>query len=321
MFDNKITNRFRMIWGARIEQFNQRVSSEAIGKKVDINKTVTDVLPSLNIIYELTENQNLRFSYSRTLSRPEFREFAPLAFYEVNYNSIIIGNDTLVRALIDNIDFKWEFFPSAAQTISINPFYKRFTNPVEMIVVPNPSFRNFSYQNASSAENIGVEIETRLLLIGLDKLAGTNIFKDMTLYGNLALINSQVNLTNSGAGLSKRPLQGQSPYVFNMGLNYNNPKLFDVAVNANRVGRRIAFVGTSENQTIWENPRTVLDISLSKTLFKRLQAKFVVGDVFAQRLVFYHDLNRNGSFDEGTDADAFNYRYGRSFTIGLSYTL
>ena len=321
MFDNKITNRFRMIWGARIEQFNQRVSSEAIGKKVDINKTVTDVLPSLNIIYELTENQNLRFSYSKTLSRPEFREFAPLAFYEVNYNSIIIGNDTLVRALIDNIDFKWEFFPSAAQTISVNPFYKRFTNPVEMIVVPNPSFRNFSYQNASSAENIGVEIETRLLLIGLDKLAGTNIFKDMTLYGNLALINSQVNLTNSGAGLSKRPLQGQSPYVFNMGVNYNNPKLVDVAVNVNRVGRRIAFVGTSENQTIWENPRTVLDISLSKTLFKRLQAKFVVGDVFAQRLVFYHDLNKNGSFNEGTDADAFNYRYGRSFTIGLSYTL
>lgn len=320
MFDNKFTNRLRVIWGARMEQFNQKVSSEAIGKKVDINKTVTDILPSLNIIYELTEKQNVRFSYSRTLSRPEFREFAPLAFYEVNYNSIIIGNDTLVRALIDNIDLKWEFFPSAAQTISVNPFFKRFTNPVEMIVVPNPSFRNFSYQNATSATNIGVELETRLLLVGIDKFIGTNFFKDVTVYGNLALIQSQVNLSNAGAGLSKRPLQGQSPYVFNLGLNYNNAKFVDVALNVNRVGRRIAFVGTSENQTIWENPRTVMDISLSRTFFKKLQAKFVVGDVFAQRLVFYHDLNKNGSFDEGKDADAFNYRYGRTFTIGLSYS-
>ncbi len=320
MFDNKVSNRLRFIWGVRVEQFNQKINSEAIGKKVAVDKTVTDWLPSINAIYELTEKQNLRVGYARTLSRPEFREFAPLAFYEVNYNSIIIGNESLVRATIDNIDIKWEYYPTPGQTISINPFYKKFTNPVEMIVVPNPSFRNFSYQNATSAENFGVEFETRILLAGLDKIIGTNAFKDFTFYGNLSLIESQVNLSNVGKGLSKRPLQGQSPYVFNLGLNYVNPKYVDISFNLNRVGRRIAFVGTSENQTIWENPRTVADLSINRTVFKKLQVKLIVGDIFAQNLIFYHDLNRNGKFDQGTDADAFNYRFGRTFTIGASYT-
>jgi outer membrane receptor for ferrienterochelin and colicin len=320
MFDNKVSNRLRFIWGVRVERFNQKINSESIGKKVAVDKTVTDWLPSINAIYELTEKQNLRVGYARTLSRPEFREFAPLAFYEVNYNSIIIGNESLVRATIDNIDIKWEYYPTPGQTISVNPFYKKFTNPVEMIVIPNPSFRNFSYQNATSAENFGVEFETRILLAGLDKITGTNVFKDFTFYGNLSLIQSQVNLSNSGAGLSRRPLQGQSPYVFNLGLNYVNPKLVDVSFNLNRVGRRIAFVGTSENQTIWENPRTVADLSINRTFFKKLQVKLIVGDIFAQNLIFYHDLNRNGKFDQGTDADAFNYRFGRTLTIGASYT-
>lgn len=321
MLDNKFTNRIRLIYGVRLESFNQKVNSEAQGRKVDINKTVTDVLPSANMIVELTEKQNLRLGYARTLSRPEFREYAPLAFYEANYNSIIIGNDSLVRAVIDNIDVKWEFFPTVAQTISVNPFYKRFTNPVEMVVVPNPSFRNFSYQNASSAVNYGVEFEARIQLMGLDKVLKTNFFKDITLFSNLSLIQSEVKLSNTGSGISKRPLQGQSPYVFNMGVNYSNAKFADISVNYNKVGRRIAFVANEDQFILWENPRDVMDISISRSFFKKLQVKFTVGDVFAQRLIIYQDLNKNKTLDKGKDVDTFNYRFGRTFSLGVSYTL
>lgn len=320
MLDNKVGNRFRFIWGARFESFNQKVNSEAQGRLVAIDKTVNDILPSANIIIELSEKQNLRLGYARTLSRPEFREYAPLAFYEPTYNSIITGNDSLVRAVIDNIDVKWEFYPTAGQTISVNPFFKQFTNPVEMVVVPNPSFRNFSYQNASTAINYGVEFEIRLQLSELDKMINTKIFKNFTVFSNLSLINSEVKLRNAGAGTSKRPLQGQSPYVFNLGLNYSNPKAVDLSINMNKVGRRIAFVGNENQFIIWENPRTVLDISVSRTFFKKLQAKLTVGDVFAQNLVFYQDLNQNKKFDEGKDIDTFNYRYGSTLSFGLNYT-
>lgn len=320
MMDNKIINRVRLIWGARYEVFNQKLNSEAQGRKVEVNKTIGDLLPSANLIIELTEKQNLRVGYARTLSRPEFREFAPLAFYEPMYNAIITGNDSLSRAVIDNIDVKWEFYPTAAQTISINPFYKRFDNPVEMVIVPNPSFRSYSYQNAYSAINYGIELEFRIQLAEIDKILKTNLLKNFTLFSNLAFINSEVKLRNAGSGVSKRPLQGQSPYVFNIGLNYANPKWFDVALNYNRVGRRIAFVGNEDQQIIWENPRSVMDLSISRTFFKKLQAKITIGDIFAQDLIFYQDMNKNGQYDEGKDIDSYHYQNGRTTSVSLSYT-
>lgn len=320
MFDNKIIHRLRLIWGARYEVFNQKLNSEAQGRKVDVNKTIGDLLPSANLIIELSEKQNLRLGYARTLSRPEFREFAPLAFYEPMYNAIITGNDSLSRAVIDNIDVKWEFYPTAAQTISINPFYKRFDNPVEMIIVPNPSFRSYSYQNAMSAVNYGVEFEFRLQLMEVDKFLKTNLLKNFTVYSNLAFIQSEVNLRNAGAGVSSRPLQGQSPYVFNIGLNYNNAKWFDAALNYNQVGRRIAFVGNEDQQIIWENPRQVLDFSISRTFFKKLQTKLTIGDILAQDLILYQDLNKNGMYDKGKDVNSYQYRFGTTTSISINYT-
>ncbi len=320
MMDNKIVNRLRLIWGARYEVFNQQLKSEAQGRKVEVDKTIGDLLPSANLIVELTEKQNLRVSYARTLSRPEFREFAPLAFYEPTYNAIITGNDSLSRAIIDNIDIKWEFYPTAAQTISVNPFYKKFENPVEMVIVPNPSFRSYSYQNAFNAINYGIEFEFRIQLAEVDKILKTNLLKNFTLFSNLAFINSEVKLRNSGSGVSKRPLQGQSPYVFNIGLNYSNAKWFDAALNYNRVGRRIAFVGNEEQQIIWENPRSVLDLSISRTFFKKLQTKITIGDILAQDLIFYQDMNKNGQYDDGKDIDSYHYKNGRTTSISLSYT-
>lgn len=321
MLDQKVLSRVRVIYGVRFENFNQKLNSfDNSGSPVVVNTTVLDILPSANLIYELTEKQNLRLGYAKTVSRPEFREFAPLAFFEVNYNGIITGNRNLTRAKIDNFDFKWELYPSAGQTISINPFYKRFINPVEMTVNPQQDNFGFSYANAASAENYGVEFEVRLSLAYLDKLMKTDFMKNITVFSNYALIRSNVEIgTIAGGAVTSRPLQGQSPYVFNAGINYNNPKFLDFSFNVNRIGRRIAFVGTQDAFIIWENPRTVLDASISKTFFKKLTAKITMGDILAQRLIYYQDLNKNGQYDNGKDIATFNYRNGYTTAISLSY--
>lgn len=322
MLDQKIVSRLRLIYGVRFENFNQKLNSfDNGGAPVVVNTTVLDILPSANIIYELTEKQNLRAGYAKTVSRPEFREFAPLAFFEVNYNGIITGNQNLTRAKIDNFDLKWEFYPSAGQTISINPFYKRFVNPVEMTVNPQQDNFGFSYANAASAQNYGVEFEVRLALTYFDKLMQTNFMKNITVFSNYALIRSNVDIgAAAGGAVTSRPLQGQSPYVFNAGINYNNPKLFDLSLNVNRIGRRIAFVGTQDAFIIWENPRTVIDASISKIFFKKLTAKITVGDLLAQRLIYYQDLNKNGKYDDGKDIATFNYRFGYTTAVSVSYT-
>jgi outer membrane receptor protein involved in Fe transport len=241
-------------------------------------------------------------------------------FFEVNYNGVVTGNPNLVRATIDNFDLKWEMFPSAGQTFSVNPFYKRFTNPVELIA--NPALDGalqFTYGNAAAAYNYGVELEARVTLSTFTKNKN-GILNRFTVYSNYSYIQSEVNVGSLGGAVTDRPLQGQSPYVFNAGVNYSNPKkFFDITLNANRVGRRIAFVGTQDNFTIWENPRTILDASVSKTFKKKLIAKLTMGDILAQNLVFYQDLNKNGSYDEGKDIATFNYRYGFSTSFSLTY--
>lgn len=322
MFDLKPIDRFHLIGGIRMEKFNQKLSSESQNKPVKVDTTYLDWLPSVNAIYELTEKINIRAGFSKTVSRPEFREYAPLAFYEINLDAVIIGNPLLVRSQIYNYDLKFEYFPSAAQLFSVNPFYKSFINPVENEVRRGTGRRTFSYSNAQSATSYGVEFETRLNL-GMFEIKQLQNF---TFFANYSFIQSNVKLspdTISGKSdiVTNRPMQGQSPYVFNAGIQYSNiKKHFDVTLNMNQVGRRIAYIGPNNADLIWEAPRTIFDASISKTFYKNLLVKLTLGDLLAQPLIFYQDLNKNGVFDEGKDVESFRYKYGSTIALSVGYT-
>jgi hypothetical protein len=121
--------------------------------------------------------------------------------------------------------------------------------------------------------------------------------------------------------VTNRPLQGQSPYVFNAGFSYSDTeKGYDLSINANRVGRRVAYVSVFNRLLVWENPRTVIDISASKTFFKKLQAKLILGDILAQDLVYYYDLNANKSYDAGKDVAFTSWKNGFTTSLNLTYT-
>ena len=318
--------RLRVIGGARLEQFNQKLNWVDKGINQKIDTTYLDFLPSVNLIYELSEKINLRASASKTVSRPEFREYAPMAFYEINYNAIITGNPNLVRTQIYNYDMKFEYFPIAGQLFSVNPFYKYFINPVEASFDGGGTGINaFSYINAISATNYGIEFEGRINLSSIFKSGGSELIKRLTVFANYSYIYSSVTLSDTAKtyanSVNSRPLQGQSPYVFNMGILYSNPnKLFDISITANQIGRRLAFVNNAQEQLIWEDSRTVIDMSVSKTFFKKLLAKVTLGDILAQPLVFYQDLNNNGKYDEGKDVATFKYKYGYTVQLHLGYT-
>jgi len=318
MMDFRLS-KIHAIFGARVESFNMRLNSSNSGMPVAINTTVTDVLPSLNATYEITKELNLRGSVSKTVSRPEFREVAPLVFFDVNYNSISVGNPDLKRALITNYDLKLEYYPTDGETFSINPFLKSFQNPIEQFNEIAGGYRRLSFKNASSARNYGLELEAR---INLGRIKES--LSDFTVYANYAWINSTVNLSDSvGKALSvsgDRPLQGQSPYIFNAGIQYSNQKTgINALLTLNRIGRRIIFISQAAQEHVWENPRTVLDFSLGKTFFKKLQARVVLGDILHQNLVYYQDINQNSKLDD-EDIRAFSFKNGFTTSISINYT-
>lgn len=312
MLDNKLTGKLRFVWGARVERYNQTLSPA--GKPVQEYNN-TDVLPSGNLTYNLTAKTNLRASYFRSVNRPEFRELASFRYFDYQNNFIITGNPDLQRSLIDNVDLRYEYFPSGGEIISISAFYKKFKNPIEQI---NQGNDILTYQNALNATDFGFEAELRKKL---DFIADGSFLRNITFYVNASYINAKVKLAD-GRNVST-PLQGQSPYLINSGIYYtpeNNSFTFNILYN--RIGERLRFRAVTGGVDIYEKPRDVIDMQLSKALFnKRAEIKLTVSDLLAQPFVYYNNYgSANSSAYKSSEDKIIQSRYsGFSTTLSFKY--
>lgn len=325
MIDSKIgeKEKFRIVGGARLESYNQRFHYVEFGSNLErnIDTTVNDILPSINLIYSINPKMNVRASYYKTVSRPEFRELAPFAFYNFVQDNILSGNPNLQRALIDNYDVRFELFPGAGQVFSISGFYKSFINPIELINRTGTSGApELYYSNVPKVTNFGAEMEYRLKLGFINKAKDSTFLDGTTFYTNLSLIKSRVDLSDFAGAGEERPLQGQSPYIVNAGLMYNSFKGdWSASVSYNVVGQRIYIVGNVQEPSVWENGRHVLDFQISKTIKEKLEIKLNVKDILAQELVYFQDLNGNLKYDEETDNNWQNVTFGQTVSLSLKY--
>jgi TonB-dependent receptor len=329
MLDHRFDRWVRMTWGFRVEGFEQRITSYLpnnddirTAEKFKLVYRKTDWLPSVNLTISPLSKLNVRTSFYKTVNRPEFRELAPFRFFDFVDFYMIEGNVKLERATINNYDVRLEFFPGAGQVISASFFYKQFTNPIERVLVDVSDTRNINFLNAPSATNRGVEFDLRQNLMIF--APSNKILQRITISGNYARIASEVNLSNiQGLLEPERPLQGQSNYLANIGVNYiDEDHGYSLSAMGNRVGRRIAFVGSGLYASIWENPRTVIDLQATKLFWKkRLEAKITVSDLLAQKAFFYQDIDNDKKFKSDKDQAIFTYTYGTnvSFTMGLRF--
>lgn len=313
--DVPVTDRIRILGGVRVER-----------SEIDVNTVLfrgiqdslvpsalknTDVLPALGLTYFITDNHQVRVSATQTLSRPEYRELSPVEFYDVLGGQRLFGNAALRRALIQNYDARWEWYPRAGETVSLGAFYKRFRNPIERILVQNADgfSPDITFANAEGADNYGLELEVRkrldLLSEGLRRL---------TIFANGTLIQSEIDVGN--AGLSSltnpsRPMAGQSEYVVNAGLSYaaddgrwNGTVLYNVA------GRRLIEAGISPLPDSYEQERHLVDFSLQFPL-----AGAVSGKLDAKNL-----LDEPVRYLQGP-VERLRYETGRIFTLGFKWEL
>jgi len=323
MLDNKIGKNLRVVWGARVEQFNLDLSTKDNDPANKAKQNYVDVLPSANLTYSLTDKTNLRATYSRTLARPEFRELARSQYYDYELLATIVGDPNLKKSTIDNMDLRFEFYPSAGQIISVSGFYKKFQNAIETYNDDAASStRQVRYFNSSKADVYGLELEIRKTL---DFIADNDFFKNTTAYSNVAIIKS--NAVNPNVGLTfkekERPLVGQAPYVINGGLTHtflDNKMTFNALYN--RVGRRLSVAAGAQFEGIWEAPRDVLDMQLGiKVLKNKGELKLNAGDILNSKATFYYDINKNKKYDpQNGDFTQSSYRPGSNYSFAFSYT-
>lgn len=316
--------KFNTIAGLRAEQNSQKLNSaDLVGKQIKYDNTRLDILPSLNLTYNFSEKSLLRLAYGKTLNRPEFRELAPFSFYDFVNNRTVSGNPTLKNADVQNFDFRYEFYPTPSELISVAAFYKDFTNPIEVVFASgaNPIL-NFS--NAKSAYSTGIEAELRK---NLSPEKPNSMLGKTSLVFNGTYIFSRVKLDESVAKdqSDNRPLQGQSPYIINAGLNYNDPqKGLQVNFNYNVIGKRIFAVGNNFGSPYpdwYEMPRNVIDFSFSKQLTKSIMLKGGVTDILNQGNTILQDGNQDQVFSRNQDQIIQNYTPGRVASLGLIISL
>lgn len=223
---------------------------------------------------------------------------------------------------IHNLDLRYELYPSLGEQITVAAFYKRFNNPIEWTyTVAGGTNLIYSYENAQSADNYGIELDIRkdLSFIGL---------RNFSLSFNGALIHSRVNFPD-GSRNENRPMQGQSPYLVNTGLFYKNERMgLNVSLLYNRIGRRIIGVGRSEGSTgsednarvpdSYEMPRDMFDIAVTKKWGSHFELKAGVRDILAQSVCYKQFAEVKTKDGQTKEVEQITRRYTPGRNINLT---
>ena len=328
MLDNKLSNKFRLVWGSRFEYFEQFIKSNKQGtdKAQIVNTDKLDFLPSINFTFNPNKKTNYRIAASRTVARPEFREIANFTFFDFEQIASIAGNDTLKRSSIINGDIRYEFYPKAGELLSLGAFYKNFTDPIELRLnsASVATRRQYQFQNAEKANLYGVEAEFRKSLAFFSSRQESWL-QNLYFNGNISVIFSEVSLGNVDASGNKlpastRPLQGQSPYLINAGFQYDGEKGTNISLLYNRIGERLSLVGNDDFGDIYEKPRDLVDFQVSQKILKsKGELRLTVSDIMNQSFSTYENRDSKKTYNASVDKFFSTYKPGTTITLGFNY--
>jgi TonB-dependent receptor len=290
MMDNSFAKRLKIAWGARVENWNLLLHSNDGLVDRDYTRSNFSILPSAVATYIVDDKANFRVSASRTVSRPEFREIAPFAFFDFNSNSLLVGYDSLQQSGITNLDLRYELFPASGEMLSASVFYKSFDAPIEQrFFSTGAGSQTRSYKNYSQGIVYGMEAEFRKSLGFMKAGKEKGIWNNTSVFGNLALMKSAVDYEVAGITYT-RAMQGQSRYIVNLGANYSSKKNgLGASVVYNRIGERIIMVGDNTEATLWEKPRDLLDVVVTKSFKNNMEIRLAIADLLAQNLIMYQN--------------------------------
>jgi TonB-dependent receptor len=323
--ENKLSKKTRVIWGVRIENYQQSVN---LYKPVFYNnflqpdyvftnlasRSSIDILPSVNIVYSPHTSTNLRLAYSNTVIRPDLKDLAPFTRMDFQTFQLSTGNPRLKSTSVSNYDLKLEWFPSAGEIISVGAFYKKLINPIEYAQTNQENLDiGVLAINSGNANIQGLEAEVRKKI---DFIKAMPWLRHITLFGNGTLVKSLVKesaVENFFIDFfPEHRLTGQSNYTINMGISLaafkNN---FEATLSYNRNGDFITQLGSSQFE---RNPpdgkwrlviphyilqaRDLIDLVIRQSfLNKKAQIKFNISNLLAKPTLIYEDFNGNNKQD------------------------
>jgi TonB-dependent receptor len=330
--------------GTRYDYYRFRMAASgregiSIVYPIEVDNRDHYILPSINVSWNVSSNMIVRTAFARSINRPEFREMAPFAYFNNITQILEHGNPDLKTATFSNYDLRWEWYPeSNKQNEMLNAgfFYKKGKNLIEAFTLNDQNSQSgnqLMFKNSQEADFYGVELEIRKNLEFIPSrflrrfsviLNGSYIKTDVLAKGD----SVNLSMGNSNRKDRRRPLQGQSAWLANVILNYDNVRWGSrISLSYNYSSDRISVVGNNDlggdgipipggggdNESgfpdIMEKGRGILDFSILQRINKWLQIKASVQDLLNQPVLFYEDRNRNYKYNSETAVRDDNDRY------------
>ncbi len=335
MIDLFITDELRFIGGARVENTDITATSDDSVLATTPNQITPenptgegfqgvgrldnmDILPSLSLVYSVNEKLNLRGAYTKTLARPTVRELMPLITFDFAGDFLFQGNPNLKRTLITNYDFRLEYFTSPGEIIAFSAFYKDLENPMERVI------RNDIGNNATSIQNVptgrvqGVEFEVRKNLGFISEKT-----ENLNFAGNFTLVHSEVDIADieldfiraaNPDASSTRQLFGQSPYIINLDLQYQNEKGLSSNLSFNRFGDRLSLATGNATPNVFERAYNTLNWNFNYQLTNNISLGAKINNILNPDIVQSYKFN-------GEEYIFQSYKQGITFSTSLKYSL
>ena len=287
-----------------------------------------DYLPSASIKWTPTQKMNVRLSYYRSINRPGFYEIVPYQIMGEEYQEK--GNPNLKRARIDNLDLRWEWFPSKTEQVMAGVFYKYLKDPIEQVFVASDgkigagSDAYYMPDNLGNAKNMGFEIDV------------IKYIRHFGVKANYTYTHSRITTTKreyqEGSAEYKtgvtqtRPLVNQAPHTANLSFLYKDTNHgWNGQLAASYTGTKLALVSPFKDADQWDKAMFGLDLSGEKKFQNGISIFVKANNLLdAKRERYLKTVNKSNLEYEGQRSDRTvvgTYKYGRTFLVGVRYNL
>ena len=287
-----------------------------------------DYLPSASLKWTPTKKMNIRLSYYRSINRPGFYEIVPYQIMGEEYQEK--GNPNLKRARIDNIDLRWEWFPSKTEQILAGVFYKYLKDPIEQVFVTSDgkigagTDAYYMPDNLGNAKNMGFEIDV------IKYIRHFGIKANYT-YTYSKITTSKREYKEGSAeyksGVTQsRPLVNQAPHTANISLLYKDTENgWNAQLASSFTGAKLALVSPFKDADQWDKAMFGLDLSAEKQFKNGFSIFFKANNLLdAKRERYLKTVNESNlqyADQKSNKTIIGTYKYGRTFLLGVRYKL
>ncbi len=316
------------IVGVRIENTFQGYSLKhpTVGVTSDSTQQYIDILPSIHFKYKVHKDGNLRLSYYRSINRPSFFEIVPYRIINEEYQER--GNPQLKHSVADNVDMRYEYYPSQSEQFMIGLFYKELNDPIEVGIFTEGQNTYYMPSNFGEARNYGVEIDV------------TKYFRWFGIKANYTYTHSLINTTKvknidnpdpsapdriqQVIVAQERPLNNQAANVANLSLLFKQSG-WDAQLAFTYTGKRLYAISRFENNDNWQAGYAQMDASAEKSFTFGLSVFIKASNLLNNPMI--HFLEKQNPYNEDVD-EYHTYNngtlvrkdyYGLTFQIGLKY--